>query len=66
MNAVVEKNVLEKALAKAAATISGKKTLPVLSGVRLEVLHGKLSVSAYDLETAYEATLETLQGVPVG
>jgi DNA polymerase-3 subunit beta len=64
MNAVVEKNVLEKALAKAAATISGKKTLPVLSGVRLEVLHGKLSVSAYDLETAYEATLDVLAASP--
>jgi DNA polymerase III sliding clamp (beta) subunit (PCNA family) len=64
MRFTVQKKAFEKVLGKAAATVDHGKTLPVLKGVLLEVLHDVLAVTAYDLEVAYEAALDVTQPTP--
>jgi DNA polymerase III subunit beta len=58
MKFTVTSKALKGAITEAVRVVSGNVTLPALSGVKLEVTGGNLTLVATDLDTNFEQTLE--------
>lgn len=58
MRVIVDKDRLQKSLAAASKSVARNNIMPIINGYKLEATEGKLVVTATDMETSLEITVE--------